>query len=228
MNVIIPAAGISHRMKIVGNKSLLKVGHETIIERQIRVIKEVYPEAKITVVVGYEWERFTKLLPAYVNFVINHHFATTNVVHSLSVAMEYLDAKRKTLFVFGDMVFDQETVRLLRGTNHSTILFDQHEYKRIAKNEAGIITQESQAMQFNYTLKDKFVPIFLLGAKEVSLFRSLCREKHNANKCVHEILNKMIDLSHVFKTVAIPQKNIVFEIDTRKDLKQFNRLDMSV
>jgi len=218
VNVIIPAAGICPKMKIKGNKSLIDFGDETLIERQIRVVKEVFPEAKITVVLGYESDRFTKLLPAYVKTVINHDFEKTNVVRSLSIAMEYLDSKRKTLFIFGDMVFDNDTINLVGGTNSSLILTDNHD--RIHKSEVGVITDNGEAKYFDYSLPEKFAPIFLLGAKELSLFRFFCKSENNLNKCVHEILNTVIDCTHGLKTKPIPKKNLLFEVDCRKDLKK--------
>ena len=218
MNVVIAAAGLNPKMKINHNKCLVDIGGETIIERQIRLIKEALPESKITVVLGYEADKLSKLLPANINTIVNRDFEKTSVAYSLSVAMEYLDAKRKTLFVFGDMVFNKETLNLFEGTNQSIILID--EYKRINKDEVGVIISGSKVRFFDYETQTKFIPIFMLGAKELGLFRFFCKSKCNLSKCVHEILNTIIDCTNNLRPISVPKKLLIREIDTRKDLNQ--------
>ena len=58
LTVIIPAAGMGHRMKSYGPKCLLPANiKETILDKSIKTIKKVYNYCEIILVVGfaYEW-----------------------------------------------------------------------------------------------------------------------------------------------------------------------------
>ena len=63
LTVIIPIAGIGHRMKSYGPKCLLQINSkETIIQKSIDTVKQVYPYVEIIVVVGFEADKVIKLL----------------------------------------------------------------------------------------------------------------------------------------------------------------------
>ena len=58
LTVIIPVAGMGHRMKSYGPKCLLPANSkETILEKTISNIKREYPYSDIIVVVGFESEK---------------------------------------------------------------------------------------------------------------------------------------------------------------------------
>ena len=58
LTVIIPVAGMGHRMKSYGPKCLLQANQkETIIEKTISNVRKEYPYSDIIVVVGFESEK---------------------------------------------------------------------------------------------------------------------------------------------------------------------------
>ena len=63
LTVIIPAAGIGHRMKSYGPKCLLPFNQQdTIITKTISNLQKIYPFSEIITVVGFEADKIIKVL----------------------------------------------------------------------------------------------------------------------------------------------------------------------
>ncbi len=90
---VILSAGYGMRMVPVSNtpKALLEVRGERLIERQIRQLREAGVR-DVCVVTGYRKEQFEYLSDRYdVNLVYNSDYAVSNNLHSLSLAVDYLE-----------------------------------------------------------------------------------------------------------------------------------------
>ena len=63
LSIIIPAAGTGTRMKAYGPKPLIKIGNQSIISRQIEILKSCFYCPEIVVVSGYESCKVMNNLP---------------------------------------------------------------------------------------------------------------------------------------------------------------------
>jgi choline kinase len=104
LHVLIPAAGLGRRMKSYGPKALINLQGETLIERQIRLVREAFPRVKITVVAGFEAHRLREVLPKDVRLVLNPYYETTNVAYSVSIGLRTIPPTVPVLVVYGDLV----------------------------------------------------------------------------------------------------------------------------
>ena len=90
LSVIIPAAGMGRRMKSYGAKCLISLNGSTVLERQIKIIWRVYPEAEITIVTGFQAdlvsERIRKKYP--VRIIRNTDYEDNNVSRSIFLGLE--------------------------------------------------------------------------------------------------------------------------------------------
>ncbi len=115
MKAIILAAGISRRMRPLTDdmpKSLLEVGDETILNRQIRILMNVCES--IVVVVGYKKEKVINILPAGAKAIINNAYKHTNSIYSLWLARkEFGD---DLLLLNSDVIFDENLIGDLKDT----------------------------------------------------------------------------------------------------------------
>src|SRR5262249_51886655 len=102
-------------MKSFGPKALIPVGEETVVSRQIRLLREAFPKARFVIVGGFAIDRLRKALPADVKVVVNHDFETTNVAHSLYLGLKRTPPNAPALLVYGDLVF---SANVLAGLNH--------------------------------------------------------------------------------------------------------------
>lgn len=126
MRAIILSAGKGSRLGLKDvPKCLLKVGDETILARQIKILKMAGIE-NIDVVIGYGggvWikENINKVKKINERVVLNRDFMTTQSPYSLYLAMK--NRRKETLLVLdGDLIFEQRVIELLANIEGRTTL----------------------------------------------------------------------------------------------------------
>ena len=106
LTVIIPAAGMGHRMKSYGPKCLLPVNQtNTIIDKIISNVRKSYEFCDIIVVVGFESERIIKTLDRRVRIVENHSYEETNIVESIRLGINN-SINDNALIIYGELIFN--------------------------------------------------------------------------------------------------------------------------
>lgn len=107
MKVVILAAGRGTRLGKLTEKfpkCMLNFGNESILQRQVRILKECgINENEIYVVVGYQWEQVRAHLPI-VNYVINDRYYETDNSYSLHLALKEIDDD--VIILDGDLIFE--------------------------------------------------------------------------------------------------------------------------
>lgn len=215
LSVIIPAAGLGRRMKSYGPKSLISLGNgELLINRQLDIIHTLYPSAEIIVVLGFEADKVYSILPSYVKTVENEFYDETNVSRSLSMAVRVANKNNKLLIVYGDLVFNKETLENM-SLDTSSVIVDTK--GQILEEEVGITIINNYASQFAYGLPTKWTHIVLLTHKELELFKRFILNKNYKKHYGFEILNMILEADGRLKAIEPKNMNIT-EIDTSKDI----------
>lgn len=115
MRVIILAAGYGSRMYPLAQdmpKCLLLINKETILGRQIRILKECgLPD--ITVVAGFCKEKIVEQVGEEVSVRYNPHYEITSNLFTLWVVRDLLDSD--TMIMNADVVFTEQAVNKLLG-----------------------------------------------------------------------------------------------------------------
>ena len=87
LTVIIPVAGMGHRMKSYGPKCLLPANtKETILDKTIANVEREYPYSDIIVVVGFESEKVIKSLPHNIRIVEKFSYKSLKGFSRLTLA----------------------------------------------------------------------------------------------------------------------------------------------
>src|SRR3982751_246557 len=90
LSIVIPAAGVGRRMKSFGPKSLIELGDgQTVLSRQLHILRSTYPTADIVLVLGHEADRIIRSLPSAsgIKVVENENHSETNVARSLAMGI---------------------------------------------------------------------------------------------------------------------------------------------
>ena len=213
ISIVIPAAGIGSRMRTLGPKALVKLHkEEPLILRQLRLLKETFSDAFVTVVTGYEDARIEKILPAYVNVVKNPHFENTNVAHSIRLGILASPPWLPLLIVYGDLVFNLATLQAVKdGLDKSNVIVDT---KPGRESEVGLTVVNDRATVFSYGLQAKWGHIATLCYPEQCLFMELCKERLFG----FEVFNEMLLRGANLAAIPLPKKSRLVEVDTSKDL----------
>lgn len=122
MKVIIIAAGMGDRLRPLTNdgpKCLLKVAGETILERKLRIFRQLGLK-EIAVVRGYKKEKIN--LPGLTYFE-NSDYENNNILHSLFCAKDFMDGE--FISSYSDIVYDAKVIeKMLKNPAHVGIIVD--------------------------------------------------------------------------------------------------------
>ncbi len=134
MKAIILAAGYGRRMRPLTDdchKTLLRIGGTTIIERIVDSLHD-HAITEIIVVTGYLSEELKEfLLSRYpegrFTFVHNEHYATTNNIHSLHLAISSVEIDDDILLIESDLIYENVVLeKILRSPYPNVALVDRY------------------------------------------------------------------------------------------------------
>jgi choline kinase len=181
MKVIILAAGKGTRLAEFTNnhpKCLLKLGDETIIQREIRIIKECgIADKDIYVVGGYKYQELQDLVP---NLIINTQYDVKDNSYTLGLALQtvYDD---DVLVMDADLCFEHDLLKEVLNNHHENLLvsiksLDQDESTGIVMEKDGsvkAIGKKYKSTGFVY------ISIFKIQKELIPEFRRLLLEKQS-------------------------------------------------
>jgi choline kinase len=114
MKAIILAAGMGTRLQHLTEdqpKCLVKLWGTSLLERQIEQLKNAGIK-DILVVGGFKAE---KIVPIWPSLVVNHDFNSSNMVYSLTFALDWLISQDDSdvLILYGDIAYSQNNLNIL-------------------------------------------------------------------------------------------------------------------
>tara|TARA_R110002110_G_scaffold37253_6_gene123265 strand:- start:4594 stop:5304 length:711 start_codon:yes stop_codon:yes gene_type:complete len=214
LTVVIPAAGMGHRMKSYGPKCLLKANQkETILEKTISNIKREYPYSDIIVVVGFESEKVIKSLPHDIRIVENQRYKETNIGESIRLGIN-ASANKNLLVVYGDLVFNIYSIRGVTSSGSCVVVDSKSRFK---EDEVGVTVVDEMVTNFAYGLTNKWSQIAYLEGEAFDALKSLCSDKRKNKLYPFELLNIIIN-NGIEIQAKEPTGMLIKEVDSMKDL----------
>lgn len=212
ISIIILSAGLGTRMKSYGPKPLISVGNSNIVSRQLAIIDTTIKiQHEIIIVIGYGAQTVLRKLPHNIVKVENERYETTNVTHSIYLALNACTTDN-VLMIYGDLVFNEQTLCLpfnCSWLSTNTTMSD---------NEVGCIIDDNQSISnLSYGLNDKWSQIGFFTNKELKLLYNICAKEENKQVFGFEVMNKIIENGGTFKHVR-PTNTKINDIDCTKDL----------
>ena len=217
LGVIIAAAGSGKKTRTFGATSLVMTGNgQTLIARQLAVIRHVYPASDIVAVVGYEADRVIKNLPPGIRIAENERFEDTNIVRSLAIGMRVLD-RDKIMFIHGDVLFNCEAIEHL--TEIPSIGADTKD--QFKADEIGIANNGTLVTNLAYGMDTKWGQIAYLAGRELKLFREFIFDRNKATNYAFEALNYVIEQGGILHMIE-NEGSMYLEIDSFRDIERAN------
>tara|TARA_R110002020_G_scaffold18912_2_gene65305 strand:- start:1790 stop:2500 length:711 start_codon:yes stop_codon:yes gene_type:complete len=214
LTVIIPAAGVGHRMKSYGPKCLLQANQkETILEKTISNIKREYPYSDVIVVVGFESEKIIKALPHNIRIVENPRYKETNIGESIRLGIN-ASSNNKLLIVYGDLVFNIYSIRGLTSSGPCVVVDSQ---SRFREEEVGVTVVDDFVTNFAYGLPSKWSQIAYFEGESFEALKCLCSDKKKDRLYPFELFNIIISNGIKIKAKE-PKGMLIKEVDSMKDL----------
>lgn len=214
LDVIVLAAGAG-KMSSCGSRSLLDIHNEKLGQRQVRIIKECYPNANIIYGVGFQSDKVIDSLPQNIMFVENTEYENTSQVRTLAMCLR-VAINPCVILIMGDLLFDNEYIADMYSAT-SSIIYDTDHFRQ---QEIGLNSYDDNlATLFAYNLNKKWGQVGFFTGKELYHLRKYAYNKDHKQTCMFEALNHIVDNDGRL----ITKKNnhgLVVEIDSIKDLEK--------
>lgn len=218
LSVVILAAGAGARIKSSEPRSLIKIGHQSLLDHQISIVNNTFDNPEIIGVFGVGIEKILKKTRGKIRVVENQLHESTNSSESLRLAINN-SLMDSILFFHGDLFFSHSIFDNVNFAK-SFILIDKKNHFK--EDEVGVTIEDKKISIFSYGLKDKWCQIAFLTGKELKLLKAIFAKYTTDEKKMlsFEVLNKVIELGGNFDFYE--NDNPIVEIDCIKDLQNEN------
>ncbi len=237
---VIAAAGSSSRMRDKSVKepiAMLTIRGKSLLERQIEILRS-FDINDVTVIRGYEKERFTI---ADVNYINNSEYDKTGILYSFLLASN--EIRGKSILSYGDILFERELLKkLIDETFDFSVIVDrswlEHYRNRVQHtiSEAelvevkdGSVVRMGKGIPYD-SAYGEFIGLAAFSARGSKKVRNLFDElKHEANKTnlggkslskasLTDLFNALIERGE--KVTPVETFGGWFEIDTFEDYRK--------
>jgi choline kinase len=211
---------MGRRMKSYGPKPLFGIGNHTLLELQLDVLLNVFPNADVNIIIGFEANKVRNYVRRQYNarLIYNPLWEETNVTLSASLGLFSCNLEH-VLLIHGDLLFNEDAIYGITQ-NTSKVLVDTT--NQLKEEEVGLVCDPNTDIvtNFSYGLPTKWGQIVYLTDREFKLFERIAHNHDLSKKWfIYEALNKVIEQKGRFHTHR-PSGLKLIDIDTKKDLTE--------
>ena len=209
---IILAAGAGRGMACYGPKCLLTYQNETVLDYQIKTIRNFDLNAEIIVVAGFHARRIIGKMDHRIRIIENVRYDETNSVESLRLALNAC-IPGNVYVIHGDIIFSPAA--LSPKKEECWVFVD--DCGRIPKTEVGAVSVDGSVTNLSYGLKQGWGQIAYITYEHFEEAKKIL-SIIDKNSSTFEFINKMIKRGVKF----VPYKNnkcVLKEIGSIKDLE---------
>jgi choline kinase len=224
LQVIVLGAGRGTRLGVVNPgvpKPLLRIGGETLLDRQLRVLYGVFGELSTTIVVGFRQELLRNHGGSRLRYVENADFATTNTAASLVLAFRH--DPQEALVVNGDVLLRDDAVPRVSDLAWAACEYDSPSTGEQVRVLTGPGRQIVGIGKGNGGVAEA-IGLYRLSAALATAFVATYRED-DRQRYYEDVLDRVLRAPDppAFTAVRIPEGSAI-EIDTPEDLRVAEQL----
>jgi len=186
---------------------------QTVLSRQLKLIKNRFPNANITVVCGFEATKLMNYCPSEITTIENENYETTNIARSIGIALRA--CKNDVLIVYGDLVFNKQCLSAI-DISTSCVLASED---IMPNSDIGCVEVKGYVKNLMYDLDCKWAQMAFFKDKELKLLQDIVWNRNNDKMLGFEIINQIINSGGKIKAYSHP-KMFAIDIDCLKDLER--------
>ncbi len=215
ISILLISGSIPYGMKAYGPKPLLNViGGLTLLEKQIQVINNVFPNSEITVILGYEADKIIKK-KYNIRIIENQLYETTGESEQVRLGLNSLLTK-DVLIINGDLIFNEHAISFEKEKN--SILISNKEKN---KSEIGATLVDNKVTFLSYTLEEyKWANIFYVSSKNYQDLYNIVNNRDNNKMYCFEIINLLLKKDIEFQSYGENKDVKAVKIDTSSDIQE--------
>lgn len=191
MNIIILGDKFQKRMKSKGCPGLIAIKNKPIIYHQYNRIKDVFPNANIIYIGGFEYKRLLSYLEKnnkiYQDIIVinNNNYDIYNYAYSLSLANAHLNDD--CLLFFGEYIPSKILCQKIKNFTESHVFIN-----KTIKSNVGCIIHEDHIENLAYDLDNYISHAYYINYSDAQIMKNLVTNKQYHNCFIFEIINNMI------------------------------------
>lgn len=190
IDVIILSARMGNRMKSYGPRALMKLNkHETVLDRQIHVVKTVYNNCNISVSVGFEADKIIKKYSTKVSLIEHQLHDVNNEAEEAKIAIN-TTTSNNVLLIGGNVLFNLSVLHSIE-LNESGIVLDTK--GQMGEKEASVSHMDGSVLNISYGFEDNWSNIVYLTGNELRIFREIIQAENYKKYFLFEIVNEIIN-----------------------------------
>jgi len=143
----------------------------------------------------------------------NENYENTNVVRSIGLGLRAATSEN-VLVIYGDLVFNEETIKNLKPQCSSLIIDNSSTMK---DDEVGCNISNNYVEQMLPDIENKWAQIAFLIGDELEMFKKICWNRDKSHYFGFEAMNEIIEKGGKFKSLS-PQGMKITDVDSSKDL----------
>lgn len=221
LSIIISASSYIQRMKSYGPPILFKHNSGiTLLEYQIKLIKEIFPESEIILISGLWADRVANLKTDDFRIVENQLFESTNEVEDIRLGLNNITTNNVLIFS-GDMYFNKDT--LINIPSESFVIYDSK--NQLSNIEIGMTIVDKNATTLSFDLINKYTGIIYINTNVFDKFKKVCLDRTKSRLFLFEIINNLITNGIKFRAFDPPDMKIL-KINSVQQLKQYEAIPL--
>lgn len=161
---------------------------QTLILRQIEVIKKDFPDSEIILTVGPEATNVINRIND-IEIIENKDYKTTNC-EDIKLAINSANGS-ELVYISGDVIFNKESLNIING--HSTLLIDSQAEKA---DSVGMTVIDDHATIMSYSVAPKWGKIGFFVKRDMELLKKMLNSENINKLFFFELINKLILQEH--------------------------------
>lgn len=215
ITVVLLAGNLGIRMKTYGPQCLQKIDGDTLLDLQVKAIKEALPNSEIIITCREYVDKISKAKPDCVRLV-ESQIEDTNEVEEIRLAIN--NCTTDNLLIIGsDVFFDKNMLKDL-DFSRSFVIYETKGVMR--PDSVGMTIVNGKATIMSYALGKKWTRIAHINKSAKRSLNNFCKQPNNSKMYAHEALNYVMDKNPVYAH----EKKLIYCIDRIDDLKGLEEL----
>lgn len=195
------ASTVGYRQKAYGVRILTQVGDSTVSELQLSALRNSCPNAKISLVAGFQADKVIRNRAFNVSILENQLYLDTSSGEEIRLLLNSINPSR-LLLVDGAIVFDYQCINRL--TESSSVFV----YENEDDSEVGMQIEDGFVTHFSYGLTNKFSGLVYLEGEILESLKKMINRNHS-KLLLFELLNMLINNKQTLKVVGSNKTRLV-------------------
>lgn len=171
-------------------------GYDSVLQMQCRVIRNVFPNGHIYIIVGHNANQIITKCPKDVHILENQKYNEFGEIEELKLGINAAITS-SVITISGNIVFDEKILGQAK-TPHSSIIIDSTSNDDGA---VGIINNQSRLENMAFGLPTKWCYISHFVGKELDGIRGFVNIRNKSNLCMFEAINAITSKRGIIYTV---------------------------